>query len=83
MSDDWRVYVVAVVFGLYLGWLGGTRRDDDRRDAVISLGVAFLVGIGFVLFGTGDSPAAMAGTSLLVGPPVAIAAIMTWARARA
>lgn len=83
MSDDWRIYLVAVLFGLYLGWLGGTRRDEDRRDAIISLGIAFVVGIGFILFGTGDSSAVLAATSLLVGPPVAIVGIMTWAKARA
>lgn len=83
MSDDWRVYLVAVLFGLYLGWLGGTRRGEDRRDAVMSLGVAFLVGVGFVLFGSGDDTAVLAATSLLVGPVVAIAGILTWARARA
>ncbi len=83
MSDDWRIYLVAVLFGLYLGWLGGTRRDDDRRDAIISLGIAFAVGIGFILFGSGDDAAALAATSLLVGPPVAIIGIVTWARARA
>ena len=83
MSDDWRVYLVAVLFGLYLGWLGGTRRHDDRRDAVISLAVAFLAGVGFVLFGSGDSSAELAATSLLVGPVVAIAGMVTIARARA
>lgn len=83
MSDDWRIYVVAVVFGLYLGWLGGTRRDDDRRDAVMSLAAAFLAGIGFLVFGSGDEAAVLAATSLLVGPVVAIAGIFTWAKARA
>jgi hypothetical protein len=83
MSDDWRVYLVAVLFGLYLGWLGGTRRHDDRRDAVVSLGVAFLTGVSFLLFGSGDSNAVVAATSLLVGPLVAIGGILTWARARA
>jgi hypothetical protein len=83
MSDDWRVYLVAVVFGLYLGWLGGTRRHDDRRDAVISLAIAFLAGVGFVLFGSDDSGAELAATSLLVGPVVAIAGIIGFARARA
>lgn len=83
MSDDWRIYVVAGLFGLYLGWLGGTRRDDDRRDAIVSLGVAFLTGIGFLVFGSGDETAVLASTSLVVGPVVAIAGILTWARARA
>lgn len=83
MSDDWRVYLVSVLFGLYLGWLGGTRRHDDRRDAIMSLGVAFLAGIGFTLFGSGDSTAVLAATSLLVGPVVAIAGIIAFARARA
>lgn len=83
MSDDWRIYLVAVLFGLWIGWLGGTRRDDDRRDAVMSLAVAFVVGIGFVLFGSGDEGAVLAATSLLVGPAVAIAGILTWARVRA
>lgn len=83
MSDDWRVYLVAVLFGMYLGWLGGTRRDDDQRDAILSLAVAFLAGIGFLVFGPGDETAVLAGTSLLVGPVVAIAGIITWARARA
>ncbi len=83
MSDDWRVYLVAVVFGLYLGWLGGTRRHDDRRDAIISLVVAFAVGVGFLMFGSGDSTAVLAATSLLIGPVIAIAALLTWARGRA
>jgi hypothetical protein len=83
MSDDWRIYLVAVAFGLYLGWLGGTRRDDDRRDAILSLAVAFLTGIGFLIFGSGDDAAVLAATSLLVGPIVAIVGIVTWARARA
>ena len=83
MSDDWRIYLVAVLFGIYLGWLGGTRRDDDRRDAIASLVIAFLTGIGFVLFGSGDSMATLAATSLLVGPVVAIAGIIAFARARA
>lgn len=83
MSDDWRVYLVAALFGLYLGWLGGTRRDDDRRDAIGSLAAAFFAGIGFLVFGAGDDAAVMAATSLLVGPIVAIAGIVTWARARA
>ena len=83
MSDDWRVYLVAVLFGLYLGWLGGTRRDDDRRDAIASLVVAFVVGVGFFVFGPGDETAVLAATSLLVGPVVAIAGIFTWSRARA
>lgn len=83
MSDDWRIYLVAVLFGLYLGWLGGTRRDEDRRDAIISLGIAFLVGIGFLVFGPGDEDAILAATSLLVGPVVAITGIVAWARARA
>ena len=83
MSNDWRVYLVAVLFGLYLGWLGGTRRDDDRRDAIVSLAIAFVAGIGFVLFGSGDSNATLAATSLLVGPIVAIATIIAFARARA
>ena len=83
MSDDWRIYLVAVVFGLWLGWLGGTRRHDDRRDAVIALAIAFGVGVGFLVLGPGDETAVLAGTSLLIGPVVAIAAIVTWARARA
>ncbi len=83
MSDDWRVYLIAVLFGLYLGWLGGTRRPEDRRDAIVSLAIAFVVGIGFFVFGPGDETAVLAGTSLLVGPVVAIAGIVTWARARA
>lgn len=83
MSDDWRIYLIAILFGLYLGWLGGTRRDEDRRDAIVALVIAFAVGIGFILFGSGDPNADLAATSLLVGPPVAIAGIMTWARARA
>ncbi len=83
MSDDWRIYLVAVVFGLWLGWLGGTRREDDRRDAIISLAIAFGVGVGFLVLGSGDETAVLAGTSLLIGPVVAIAAIVTWARVRA
>ncbi|MDH3250715.1 MAG: hypothetical protein OEQ47_17230 [Acidimicrobiia bacterium] len=83
MSDDWRIYLVTVIFGLYLGWLGGTRRDDDRRDAIVSLAVAFVVGVGFVLFGSGEHGAVLAATSLLVGPVVAIAAIIGFARVRA
>ena len=83
MSDDWRVYLIAVLFGLYLGWLGGTRRHEDRRDAIASLAIAFVAGLGFILFGSGDSTAVLAATSLLVGPIVAIAGIITWARARA
>lgn len=83
MSEDWRVYLIAVLFGLYLGWLGGTRRDDDRRDAIMSLAVAFGVGVGFLVLGSGDETAVLASTSLLVGPVVAIAGIFTWARAGA
>ena len=40
-------------------------------------------GIGFTLFGSGDSTAVLAATSLLVGPVVAIAGIIAFARARA
>lgn len=83
MSDDWRIYLVAVVFGLWLAWLGGTRRHDDRRDAIVSLAVAFVTGIGFLLFGSGDETAVLAATSLLVGPVVAIVGMVTIARARA
>lgn len=79
MSGDWRVYVIAILFGLYLGWLGGTRRGNDRRDAVISLVVAFVVGLGFLMLGAGDEGSALAATSLLVGPPVAIIGILAWA----
>lgn len=83
MSDDWRIYLVSVLFGLWMGWLGGTRRHEDRRDAIISLLVAFAAGIGFLLFGTGDETAVLAGTSLLIGPVVAIAGMVTISRARA
>lgn len=83
MSDDWRIYLVAVLFGLWLGWLGGTRRHEDRRDTIVSLAIAFLVGVGFLVFGSGDDTAVLAGTSLLIGPPVAIAGMITWARVRA
>ena len=79
MSADWRVYAIAILFGLYLGWLGGTRRGNDRRDAVISLVVAFGVGFGFLIFGAGDDASALAATSLIVGPPVAILGIIAWA----
>ena len=83
MSDDWRIYAVAALFGLYLGWLGGTRRDDDRRDAIMSLVAALLTGVGFLVLGSGNDTAVLAATSLLVGPIVAIAGILTWARVRA
>lgn len=83
MSDDWRVYLVAVMFGLYLGWLGGTRREDDQRDAIVSLAVAFVTGVGFILFGSGGPTAELAASSLLVGSPVAITTILAFARARA
>lgn len=79
MSGDWRVYAIALVFGVYLGWLGGTRRADDRRDAIVALTVAFAVGIGFLLFGTNDSSSEIAATSLIIGSPVAIAGITAWA----
>lgn len=79
MSADWRVYAIAILFGLYLGWLGGTRRGNDRRDAVISLVAAFVVGIGFLVFGEGDDASALAASSLIVGPPVAIIGILAWA----
>lgn len=78
MSGDWRVYAIALVFGVYLGWLGGTRRADDRRDAIVALTVAFAVGIGFLLFGTNDSSSEIAATSLIIGSPVAIAGITAW-----
>jgi hypothetical protein len=79
MSADWRVYAIAVVFGMYLGWLGGTRRADDRRDAIVALTVAFVVGIGFLLFGADNGSSELAATSLTVGSPVAIAGIRVWA----
>ena len=66
-----------------MGWLGGTRRHEDRRDAIASLVVAFAVGIGFLVFGSGDETASLAATSLLIGPVVAIAGMVTIARARA
>ncbi len=78
MSSDWRVYAIAVVFGVYLGWLGGTRREDDRKDAIFALAVAFVAGIGFLVFGADDS-SRIAATSLIVGSPVAIAGITAWA----
>ena len=83
MSDDWRIYLVAALFGLWMGWLGGTRRHDDRRDAIASLAIAFLVGVGFLVFGSGDDAAVLAATSLLIGPVVAVAGMVTIARARA
>ncbi len=79
MSGDWRVSAIAILFGLYLGWLGGTRRGNDRRDAVVSLVLAFAVGVGFLIFGPTDDATALAATSLIVGPPVAIAGIIAWA----
>lgn len=79
MSGDWRVYAIALGFGIYLGWLGGTRRADDRRDAVFALMVAFMVGIGFLVFGENDSSSEIAATSLMVGSPIAIAGITAWA----
>lgn len=83
MSDDWRIYLVAVLFGLWMAWLGGTRRHDDRRDAIGSLAIAFLVGVGFLVFGSSDETAVLAATSLLIGPVVAIVGMVTIARARA
>lgn len=78
---DWRVVIVSVLFGAYLGVLAGTRREADRRDAMIALGIAFVVGIATALFGTGSEAADLAATSLSIGPPVAI--LTTWALVRA
>lgn len=77
---DWRVVIVSVLFGAYLGVLAGTRREADRRDAMIALGIAFVAGIGTALFGTGSEAADLAATSLSIGPPVAI--LTTWAIVR-
>lgn len=82
MSDDCRVYAATILFSLYLGWLGGTRRDDDRRDAIVALVMAFVVGIGFIAFGDGSEGVQIAASSLLVGPPIAIGAIQSWVRFR-
>lgn len=82
MTDDWRVYLVAVLFGLYLGVLGGTRRDEDRHPAGIALGLALLAGIATALFGSGTESAALAATSLIIGPPVAILTMYGVARRR-
>lgn len=75
MSDDWRVYLSAVLFSVYLGWLGGTRRDEDRRAAQWALGIAFTAGL--VTAVAGNSGTRLAATSLVVGPPVAMA-FMAW-----
>lgn len=77
---DWRVVIVSVLFGAYLGVLAGTRREADRRDAMIALGIAFVAGIGTAIFGTGSEAADMAATSLSIGSPVAI--LTTWAVVR-
>ena len=80
---DIKVVVVALVFGIYLGVLAGTRRDSDRRDAAIALGIAFLAGLGTAAFGTGSEGADLAATSLAIGPPIAIVTMYGIARARA
>ncbi len=77
---DWRVVIVSVLFGAYLGVLAGTRRDADRRHAMIALGIAFVAGIGTAIFGPGTEAADMAAASLSTGPPVAI--LTTWAIVR-
>ena len=73
---------VAALFGIYLGVLGGTRRDSDRRDAAIALGIAFLAGLGTAVFGTGSDGADLAATSLTIGPPIAIITMYGIARSR-
>lgn len=77
-----RVVVVAALFGVYLGVLAGTRRDSDRLDAAIALGIAFLAGVATAAFGAGTESADLAATSLAVGPPIAIVTMYGIARAR-
>lgn len=82
MSDDWRVYLIAILFSLYLGVLGGTRRDDDRRAAVVALGLAFLGGVIALVIGIEGEDGVIATTSLIVGPPVGILTMIGLGRRR-
>lgn len=80
MSDDWRVYLATVLFSIYLGWLGGTRRDDDRRAAVWAFVIAFVAGVVTAIVGGSENE--LAATSLVVGPPVAVAIMVALGRRR-
>ena len=79
---DWRVVAVAIVFSLYLGVLGGTRREGDRRDVVLALVLTFVAGIGLLVTGPDTESAELAAISLSVGPPVAVLTILALARLR-
>ena len=79
---DWRVVAVAIVFSLYLGVLGGTRREGDRREVVLALILTFVAGIGILVAGPDDESAELAAVSLTVGPPVAVVTILALAKFR-
>lgn len=82
MSTDWRVYLIAVLFSLYLGVLGGTRRDEDRTTSVVAFGLAFIGGVIALVIGVEGINNATAVTSLIVGPPAAIVTMLGLANRR-
>lgn len=67
-------YVVALAFGGFMGY-GLGRFLDDLRPPVMSVVVAFLIGVVTWVLGTGSDGSELAGSSLMLGGGAALVAL--------